>query len=54
MAGGTRRALRGARTVPVAGGGGHGVVVNGPSCADGGVTRYLTAGRLPVRDLTCG
>ncbi|MFF2751976.1 alpha/beta hydrolase [Kitasatospora sp. NPDC058048] len=54
MAQGMRRALHGARMVTVAGGEGHGVVVAGPSCADGGVTRYLTTGRLPAKDLTCG
>ncbi len=54
MAGGMRRALHGSRMVTVAGGEGHGVVVNGPSCADDSVTRYLTTGRLPARDLTCG
>ncbi|MFE5094715.1 hypothetical protein ACFRCI_31295 [Streptomyces sp. NPDC056638] len=30
------------------------VVWAGPSCADAGVTRYLTTGRLPAKDLTCG
>ncbi|WP_406014515.1 alpha/beta hydrolase [Streptomyces sp. NBC_00984] len=54
MAQGMRRALHGARMVTVAGGEGHGVVVAGPSCADAGVTRYLTTGRLPAKDLTCG
>lgn len=54
MAKGMRRALHGARMVTVVGGEGHGVVVNGPSCADGSVTRYLTTGRLPAKDLTCG
>ncbi|MEV7189950.1 alpha/beta hydrolase [Kitasatospora sp. NPDC093102] len=54
MAQGMRRALHGARMVTVAGGEGHGVVVAGPSCADGSVTRYLTTGRLPAKDLTCG
>ncbi|MFF1504209.1 alpha/beta hydrolase [Streptomyces sp. NPDC058316] len=53
MAQGMRRALHGARMITVAGGEGHGVVVAGPSCADAGVTRYLTTGRLPARDLTC-
>ncbi|MFJ9953393.1 alpha/beta hydrolase [Kitasatospora sp. NPDC091207] len=53
MAQGMRRALRGARMVTVAGGEGHGVVVAGPSCADATVTRYLTTGRLPAKDLTC-
>ncbi|MFF4647382.1 alpha/beta hydrolase [Streptomyces sp. NPDC001389] len=53
MAQGMRRALHGARMVTVAGGEGHGVVVAGPSCADAGVTRYLTTGRLPAKDLTC-
>ncbi|MFF8770628.1 alpha/beta hydrolase [Kitasatospora sp. NPDC015120] len=54
MARGTRRALHGARMVTVAGGEGHGVVVNGPSCAHGAVTRYLTTGRPPAADATCG
>ncbi|WP_307853094.1 alpha/beta hydrolase [Kitasatospora sp. RG8] len=54
MAQGMRRALHGARMVTVAGGEGHGVVVAGPSCADASVTRYLTTGRLPEKDLTCG
>ncbi|MFB6991092.1 MULTISPECIES: alpha/beta hydrolase [unclassified Streptomyces] len=54
MAQGMRRALHGARMVTVAGGEGHGVVVAGPSCADADVTRYLTTGRLPAKDLTCG
>ncbi|MGW2396004.1 alpha/beta hydrolase [Kitasatospora sp. NPDC001664] len=54
MARGMRRALHGARMVTVAGGEGHGVVVAGPSCADGPVNRYLTTGRLPAKDLTCG
>ncbi|KDN86885.1 alpha/beta hydrolase [Kitasatospora cheerisanensis] len=54
MAQGMRRAMHGARMVTVAGGEGHGVVVAGPSCADAGVTRYLTTGRLPAADLTCG
>lgn len=54
MAHGMRRALHGARMVTVAGGEGHGVVVAGPSCADAGVWRYLTTGRLPAKDLTCG
>ncbi|MFJ2864119.1 alpha/beta hydrolase [Kitasatospora sp. NPDC087314] len=54
MAQGMRRVLHGARMVTVAGGEGHGVVVAGPSCADGSVTRYLTTGRLPAKDLTCG
>ncbi|MFF7442510.1 alpha/beta hydrolase [Streptomyces sp. NPDC008122] len=54
MAQGMRRALHGARMVTVAGGEGHGVVVAGPSCADADVTRYLTTGRLPSKDLTCG
>ncbi|MFJ1790675.1 alpha/beta hydrolase [Kitasatospora griseola] len=54
MAQGMRRALHGARMVTVAGGEGHGVVAAGPSCADGSVTRYLTTGRLPAKDLTCG
>ncbi|MBD0669455.1 alpha/beta hydrolase [Streptomyces sp. CBMA156] len=54
MGQGMRRALHGARMVTVAGGEGHGVVVAGPSCADGSVTRYLTTGRLPAKDLTCG
>ncbi|MGW4381591.1 alpha/beta hydrolase [Kitasatospora sp. NPDC004531] len=54
MAQGMRRALHGARMVTVAGGQGHGVVVAGPSCADGAVARYLTTGRLPAHDVTCG
>ncbi len=54
MAQGMRRAMHGARMITVAGGEGHGVVVAGPSCADAGVTRYLTTGRLPAADLTCG
>ncbi|MFF0740328.1 alpha/beta hydrolase [Streptomyces sp. NPDC004111] len=54
MAKGMRRALHGARMVTVSGGQGHGVVVAGPSCADAVVTRYLTTGRLPAKDLTCG
>ncbi|MFJ1548312.1 alpha/beta hydrolase [Streptomyces sp. NPDC088246] len=54
MAQGMRRALHGARMITVAGGEGHGVVVAGPSCADADVTRYLTTGRLPAKDLTCG
>ncbi|MFJ4188801.1 alpha/beta hydrolase [Kitasatospora sp. NPDC089509] len=54
MARGMRRALHGARMVTVAGGEGHGVVVAGPSCADDSVNRYLTTGRLPAKDLTCG
>jgi hypothetical protein len=54
MAQGMRRALHGARMVTVAGGEGHGVVVAGPSCADADVKRYLTTGRLPAKDLTCG
>ncbi|MFE2110730.1 alpha/beta hydrolase [Kitasatospora sp. NPDC059463] len=54
MAQGMRRALHGARVVTVAGGEGHGVVVNGPSCADPAVARYLTTGRLPAEDATCG
>ncbi|MFI5527246.1 alpha/beta fold hydrolase [Kitasatospora sp. NPDC051853] len=54
MAQGMRRALHGARLVTVAGGEGHGVVVVGPSCADAPVNRYLTTGRLPAKDLTCG
>nr|WP_030682546.1 alpha/beta hydrolase [Streptomyces sp. NRRL B-1347] len=46
------RALRGSRMVTVAGGEGH--IVNGTNaCADDSVTRYLTTGRLPARDLTC-
>ncbi|MEV7119887.1 alpha/beta hydrolase [Kitasatospora griseola] len=53
MAQGMRRALHGSRMVTVAGGEGHGVVVAGPSCADGAFTRYLTTGRLPAKDLTC-
>ncbi|MFF8918243.1 alpha/beta hydrolase [Streptomyces sp. NPDC015032] len=53
MAQGMRRALHGARMITVADGEGHGVVVAGPSCADAGVTRYLTTGRLPAKDLTC-
>ncbi|WP_188306870.1 alpha/beta hydrolase [Streptomyces sp. CBMA123] len=40
--------------VTLAGGEGHGVVVAGPSCADGSVDRYLTTGRLPAKDPTCG
>ncbi|MFE6053998.1 alpha/beta hydrolase [Kitasatospora sp. NPDC056446] len=54
MAQGMRRAPHGSRMVTVAGGEGRGVVVNGPSCADTAVTRHLTTGRLPARDLTCG
>ncbi|MFI2610377.1 alpha/beta fold hydrolase [Kitasatospora sp. NPDC018619] len=54
MAQGMRRALHGARMVTVAGGEGHGVVVAGPSCAGTDVTRYLTTGRLPAADRTCG
>ncbi|MEU3567868.1 alpha/beta hydrolase [Kitasatospora sp. NPDC036755] len=54
MARGMRRALHGARMVTVNGGEGHGVVVAGPSCADADVTRYLTTGRLPAKDQTCG
>ncbi|MFJ9448071.1 alpha/beta fold hydrolase [Kitasatospora sp. NPDC101235] len=54
MAQGMRRALHGARMITVAGGEGHGVVVAGPSCAGADVTRYLTTGRLPAKDLTCG
>ncbi|MFD5465099.1 alpha/beta hydrolase [Kitasatospora sp. NPDC127059] len=54
MAQGMRRALHGSRMVTVADGEGHGVVVNGPSCADAVVTQYLTTGRLPAGDLTCG
>ncbi|MFJ7250207.1 alpha/beta fold hydrolase [Kitasatospora sp. NPDC098652] len=53
MAQGMRRALHGARMVTVVGGEGHGVVVAGPSCADDSVTRYLTTGRLPAKDLNC-
>ncbi|MFD7641061.1 alpha/beta hydrolase [Kitasatospora sp. NPDC059795] len=53
MAQGMRRALHGARMVTVAGGEGHGVLVAGPSCADGAFTRYLTTGRLPAKDATC-
>ncbi|MFF2951606.1 alpha/beta hydrolase [Kitasatospora sp. NPDC057965] len=51
---GMRRALHGSRMITVAGGEGHGVVVNGPSCADATVARYLTTGRLPAKDATCG
>ncbi|MFD0402210.1 alpha/beta hydrolase [Kitasatospora sp. NPDC059811] len=54
MAQGMRRALHGARMITVAGGEGHGVVVAGPSCASADVNRYLTTGRLPAKDLTCG
>ncbi|MEV0192281.1 alpha/beta hydrolase [Kitasatospora purpeofusca] len=55
MAKSMRRALHGARMVTVTGGEGHGVLVTGrPSCADGDVTRYLTTGRLPATDRTCG
>ncbi|MFI8457060.1 alpha/beta fold hydrolase [Kitasatospora sp. NPDC085464] len=54
MAQGMRRALHGARMITVADGEGHGVVVAGPSCAGADVTRYLTTGRLPAKDLTCG
>ncbi|MFB6891319.1 alpha/beta hydrolase [Kitasatospora sp. NPDC056327] len=54
MARGMRRFLHGARMVTVAGGEGHGVLVNGrPTCADADVTRYLTTGRLPAKDRTC-
>ncbi|MFJ9692249.1 alpha/beta hydrolase [Kitasatospora sp. NPDC101183] len=54
MAQGMRRALHGSRLLTVTGGEGHGVVVNGPSCVDPTVTRYLTTGRLPATDGTCG
>ncbi|MDY0813042.1 alpha/beta hydrolase [Kitasatospora purpeofusca] len=54
MAQGMRRALRGARMVTVAEGEGHGVVVAGPPCASADVDRYLTTGRLPAEDRTCG
>ncbi|WP_208624326.1 alpha/beta hydrolase [Kitasatospora purpeofusca] len=55
MAKGMRRALHGSRIVTVTGGEGHGVLVTGrPSCADGYTARYLTTGRLPATDRTCG
>ncbi|MFE6867788.1 alpha/beta fold hydrolase [Kitasatospora sp. NPDC057692] len=55
MARGMHRALRGSRMVTVAGGEGHGVLVGPrPSCADATAVRYLTTGRLPAEDVTCG
>ncbi|MCB5170144.1 alpha/beta hydrolase [Streptomyces bambusae] len=49
---GLHKALKGSRMVTVAGGEGHIVYPSG-SCADASVTKYLTTGQLPPKDLTC-
>ncbi|MFE9258262.1 alpha/beta hydrolase [Streptomyces sp. NPDC006879] len=52
---GLHRALMGSRMVTVDEGEGHGVYLLAEnSCVDEKVDRYLTGGRLPSRDVTCG
>ncbi|MGW3054950.1 alpha/beta hydrolase [Streptomyces goshikiensis] len=51
---GLHRALRGSKMVLVKGGEGHGVYLADPnSCANAPVSAYLTAGKLPAKDVTC-
>lgn len=45
--------LRGSKMVTVLGGEGHGVYPSGNTCTDGAVNRYLAAGKLPAKDVTC-
>ncbi|MGW4030578.1 alpha/beta fold hydrolase [Streptomyces sp. NPDC004838] len=52
---GMRRALKGSRMVTAAGGEGHIVYAfGGNPCADAAGSTYLTTGRLPAADVTCG
>lgn len=49
-----RRAFGKRATMVTADQGGHGVYPFGPNtCAKDAVTRFLTAGKLPARDLAC-
>ncbi|MFE9461321.1 alpha/beta fold hydrolase [Streptomyces californicus] len=47
------RQLKGSKMVTVLGGEGHGIYPSGNPCTDGAIDRYLLAGKLPAKDMTC-